>query len=113
MPRSESKDYYYRAEWEAAQETGAVTRVATAYSRDQARKCYVQHRIREARAEVVAMIEAGAHIMVAGSANQMPQGVQEEFEEALEAERGMTREQARAVVRQLQRKGRYLCEAWS
>ena len=46
--RSEQRDYYYRAFWEQCQHSGLLAQDAglvTAFSRDQDKKVYVQHRI--------------------------------------------------------------------
>lgn len=44
--RSESKDFYFRSEWEELTKAGKL-RLFTAFSRDQEEKVYVQHRVRE------------------------------------------------------------------
>ena len=48
--RNQQKDFYYGAFWEQCQQSGVLDKehgLVTAFSRDQARKVYVQHRIRE------------------------------------------------------------------
>lgn len=87
--------------------------LVTAFSRDQAAKVYVQHRIRERGGQVWAALQAGAWVYVAGSADKMPAAVQAAVEEAVAAGSGMTAEEAAAYVRRLELGGRYQVEAWS
>ena len=44
--RNEAKDFYYRQQWEDLVKDGRL-RLAAAFSRDQDRKVYVTHRLRE------------------------------------------------------------------
>jgi sulfite reductase alpha subunit-like flavoprotein len=60
--RHEAGDYLYRAEWGALEAEGllAAGGLVAAFSRDQASKVYVQHRIRERGAELWRLLEQGA-----------------------------------------------------
>ena len=58
--RNEQRDYYYRAFWEQCQRSGLLAQDAglvTAFSRDQDRKVYVQHRIDEHTAALWAALQ--------------------------------------------------------
>ena len=68
-------DFYYRDELEAWQQSGVLTRLDTAFSRDQENKIYVQDRMREAGAEFWAWLEEGAHVYVCGDATRMAKDV--------------------------------------
>ncbi len=57
-------DFLYRDEL-------APTRLTTAFSRDQAEKIYVQHRMLEQAGELFAWLEDGAHFYVCGDAKRM------------------------------------------
>ena len=51
--RNEGSDFYYRDLWEACQAAGVLAReggLVMAFSRDQPRKVYVSHRIRDTAA---------------------------------------------------------------
>jgi sulfite reductase (NADPH) flavoprotein alpha-component len=50
---------------------GLATRLTTAFSRDQAEKIYVQHRMLEHAGEFFAWLEDGAHLYVCGDAKRM------------------------------------------
>lgn len=68
-------DFYYRDELEQMQADGHLTRLTTAFSRDQQEKIYVQRRILEHSAEVWAWLEEGAHFYVCGDASRMAKDV--------------------------------------
>jgi sulfite reductase (NADPH) flavoprotein alpha-component len=55
---------------------GVLTRLDTAFSRDQAKKVYVQDRIQEHAAEVYAWLERGAYFYVCGDATRMAKDVE-------------------------------------
>ena len=55
---------------------GVLTRLDTAFSRDQGKKIYVQDRLRENAAEVYAWLERGAYFYVCGDATRMAKDVE-------------------------------------
>src|SRR5262249_12357421 len=54
-------DFLYREQLEAWHGDGLLTRLDTAFSRDQQDKVYVQHRMKENGRELWSWLEAGAH----------------------------------------------------
>src|SRR5207248_7890639 len=54
-------DFLYRDELEQMQRDRILTRLDTAFSRDQADKIYVQHRMLEQASLIFAWLEEGAH----------------------------------------------------
>ena len=50
--RNEGGDFLYREEWVQLQEAGALSSLVTASSRDQERKLYVTHRLRQNGAHI-------------------------------------------------------------
>lgn len=73
--RSAETDFLYRDELRAFQADGVLTRLETAFSRDQAEKVYVQHRMREHARELWSWLEDGAHVYVCGDATHMAKDV--------------------------------------
>ncbi|WP_082488436.1 sulfite reductase flavoprotein subunit alpha, partial [Microbacterium sp. Leaf159] len=67
----ESSDFIYREQLEAMVENGVLTRIETAFSRDQAQKVYVQDRMREDAAEIVRWLQDGAYFYVCGDGKRM------------------------------------------
>ena len=55
---------------------GLLTRLDTAFSRDQAQKVYVQDRMREHSAELFEWLERGAYFYVCGDATRMAKDVE-------------------------------------
>ena len=69
-------DYLYQDQFETMHKDGFLTRLDTAFSRDQAKKIYVQDRIQENCAEVYAWLERGAYFYVCGDATRMAKDVE-------------------------------------
>ena len=91
----------------AARATATLTRLDTAFSRDQAEKIYVQHRMLENAAELYAWLEAGAHFYVCGDASRMAKDVDVALHQVIERAGGKTAEQAAAYVQTLKAAKRY------
>jgi sulfite reductase (NADPH) flavoprotein alpha-component len=100
-------DFLYREHLETMQKAGILTRLDTAFSRDQTEKIYVQHRMLEAAAELYAWLEAGAHFYVCGDASRMAKDVDVALHQVVEKAGGKTAEQAAAYVQNLKATKRY------
>ncbi|TDR42432.1 sulfite reductase (NADPH) alpha subunit [Tahibacter aquaticus] len=100
-------DFLYQVEWQQALKKGSLHRLDLAFSRDQADKVYVQHRIREHGAELYRWLDGGAHLYVCGDATRMAKDVHEALIEVAVSHGGKSREDAQAYVNQLQQQGRY------
>jgi sulfite reductase (NADPH) flavoprotein alpha-component len=103
----EKCDFFYEDEFVAAQKCGALTRFDTAFSRDQAHKIYVQHRMLEHGKEIFAWLEEGAHFFVCGDAARMAKDVDSALLQIVEKEGGKTPEQAAEYVENLRQQKRY------
>lgn len=68
-------DFLYEEEFEAWQQSGLLTRLDLAFSRDQEEKIYVQDRMRENGAELWKWISEGAYFYVCGDAKRMAKDV--------------------------------------
>ncbi|WP_269716684.1 sulfite reductase subunit alpha [Caulobacter sp. NIBR2454] len=64
--RSAATDYFHQAEIEAWTNAGAIERLTLAFSRDQAERVYVQHRLAEAADDLRLWVASGAAIYVCG-----------------------------------------------
>ena len=73
--QSQSTEYYYSEQIEAWLENGNLFRYTTAWSRDQAEKIYVQHRMKEYGEEIWQWLSNGAHFYVCGDKNYMAKDV--------------------------------------
>ncbi|MBI3879942.1 MAG: sulfite reductase subunit alpha [Verrucomicrobia bacterium] len=100
-------DFLFREELEAMRGDGLLTRLDTAFSRDQAEKVYVQQRMTENAPELFAWIEAGAHFYVCGDASRMAKDVDAALHQVIQSAGGKTTEQAVEYVKRLQTEKRY------
>ena len=102
-----STDFLYREELESLQKSGLLTRLDTAFSRDQTEKIYVQTRMKEHAAELYAWLEAGAHFYVCGDTSRMAKDVDAALHEAIITAGKKTAEEAAAYVQALKTAKRY------
>jgi len=100
-------DFLYRDELEAWQAEGVLHRLDTAFSRDQADKIYVQHRMLEAAQELFEWLEQGACFYVCGDASRMAKDVDAALHKVVETAGGMSPEEAAAYVEELKKSKRY------
>ncbi len=101
-----ASDFLYQAEWLKARKDGRLARIDLAFSRDQAQKIYVQHRLREQGRELLAWLRGGAHLYVCG-AIQMGRDVHAALIDVFRTHGGLSAEDAEAELRTLQQQGRY------
>ncbi|EPY02450.1 assimilatory sulfite reductase (NADPH) flavoprotein subunit [Magnetospirillum fulvum] len=100
-------DFLYQTEWQRLVKTGLLTRMDVAFSRDQAEKVYVQHRLLEQAKDVFAWIEAGGHVYVCGDASTLAPAVEAALTRIVADHGGLGPEQAADYLKRLQREGRY------
>jgi sulfite reductase (NADPH) flavoprotein alpha-component len=103
----EKSDFYYREEFEQCLADGWLTRLDTAFSRDQAHKIYVQHRMLGAAAEVWSWLEEGAYFYVCGDAKRMAKDVDAALHQIVQQQGGLSVEEANAYVEKLKSDKRY------
>ena len=82
-------------------------RLDTAFSRDQAEKVYVQHRMLENGAEIWRWLAQGAYFYVCGDAARMAKDVDDALHRIVKVEGGKTDEEAAAFVGELKKAKRY------
>lgn len=99
-------DFYYRDQVQAWEASGHL-RLSTAFSRDQAEKIYVQHRLLEHGAELWQWLQAGAVVYVCGDAQRMARDVDSALRQVVAAHGGMDDAAAGAYVEALGRDKRY------
>ncbi len=100
-------DFLYGDEWEAWLAQGKLTRLDTAFSRDQILKLYVQDRMRENAAELWAWLRGGAHFYICGDAKRMAKDVDTALHDVISQQGGMTLPQATDYVKQMKKDKRY------
>ncbi len=110
--RNAATDFIYREELEAMQQSGLLTRLDLAFSRDQAEKIYVQDRMREHGAELFAWLEQGGYFFVCGDAYHMAKDVDKALHEVIAEHGKLTEQQAIAYVNQLKKDKRYVRDVY-
>ncbi len=100
------RDFLYQLDWQAHRKAGLLTRVSVAFSRDQADKRYVQHRIAEQGRDLWAWLAEGAHLYVCGS-TAMGRAVHEALLGVIAREAALDPESAALRLEDLRRAGRY------
>ncbi len=102
-----TQDFLYQVEWQKYVKSGLLSKIDLAFSRDQAKKIYVQDRLREQGAEVYTWLEQGAHVYVCGDANRMARDVQEALIDIIAQHGNTDREAAEEYLNELRRAKRY------
>jgi len=105
-------DFWYQEELEAWQRGGILHRLSTAFSRDQAEKIYVQHRMVEEGAELWRWLCDGACFYVCGDASQMAKDVDAALKQVVQTFGGMRADEASDWVAALAREKRYLRDVY-
>ncbi|MEH0394994.1 bifunctional nitrate reductase/sulfite reductase flavoprotein subunit alpha [Streptomyces sp. B21-088] len=100
-------DFYYREELDFLRRDGTLTRLDTAFSRDQRAKIYVQDRMREHGAQLWSWLQEGAHFYVCGDASRMAKDVDRALRDIAVAHGGLQEDAATAYVEQLAADERY------
>jgi sulfite reductase (NADPH) flavoprotein alpha-component len=99
-------EFFYEDEFTRWSADGRL-RLDTAFSRDQAQKVYVQHRMREQSRDIYAWLEDGAEFFVCGDKERMAADVEAELHAIVEREGGRTPEQAKEYVEAMRKSKRY------
>lgn len=105
--RNFTNDFLYQLEWQDYMESGDLTKIDVAFSRDQPEKIYVQHRLWERREELRGWLGEGAHLYVCGDEKGMAKDVDATLVKILaEAAKG-DEDAGRAKLKELTKAGRY------
>jgi sulfite reductase (NADPH) flavoprotein alpha-component len=105
-------DFLYQLEWQDALEDGALTRMDVAFSRDAPEKVYVQHRMWDARRDLVDWLDNGAYFYVCGDAKNMAKDVRKTLVRAFSDVKRLEPDAAEAAVRELEKSRRYLQDVY-
>ncbi|MEM9127467.1 MAG: sulfite reductase subunit alpha, partial [Pseudomonadota bacterium] len=107
-----SSDFIYEDEIGAFSSSGLLTRLDLAFSRDQAEKVYVQHRMIENGKDLYAQLQQGGYFYVCGDATRMAKDVDATLHQIIETHGGMTPDAAAEYVNRLKRDKRYVRDVY-
>jgi sulfite reductase (NADPH) flavoprotein alpha-component len=102
-----ASDFLYQDELEKYQQDGILTKLDAAFSRDTTQKVYVQTKMLEHSKELFEWLEKGAYFYVCGDKEYMAKDVNETLINVIENEGSMSREEAEAYLKDMQKQGRY------
>jgi sulfite reductase (NADPH) flavoprotein alpha-component len=101
------RDFPFEDELSAYCRDGLLTRLDTAFSRDQENKIYVQHCLLERARKLWSWLEDGAHLYVCGDARRMARDVETGLAYIVGKEGHMEPTAAKAYLARLTAQGRY------
>ena len=102
-----ASDFLYHDQIIEWVQKGHLTRLDTAFSRDQEEKIYVQTRMLQAASELWQWLEEGAHFYVCGDAKRMAKDVDDALHSIIQTAGGKTADEAAAYVTQMKKEKRY------
>ncbi|MFG1805227.1 molybdopterin-dependent oxidoreductase [Streptomyces sp. NPDC049040] len=105
-------DFYYEDDLTARLADGTLTRLDTAFSRDQRAKVYVQDRMRERGPLLWSWLQEGAHFYVCGDAARMAKDVDRALRDIAVTHGALSPEAATAYVKQLAADKRYVRDVY-
>ena len=100
-------DFYYQTEIQEWIASGVLSKLSTAFSRDQDLKIYVQDRIRDNALDFNKWLKNGASIYVCGQKNTMSLDVEQAIIEVIAQERKLSLVEAKQVLDELENQGKY------
>jgi sulfite reductase (NADPH) flavoprotein alpha-component len=105
-------DFCYQKELEGYLREGSLTRLDTAFSRDQRDKLYVQHRMLQHSHDLWSWLQEGAYFYVCGDASRMALDVDEALHRIAAQIGKLSEEEAARYVKKLAAEGRYLKDVY-
>lgn len=105
-------DFLYQTELQNWLETGVLTRLNVAFSRDQKEKIYVQHKMLKHGKELYEWLQNGAHLYVCGAKEPMSVDVEDTLMQIVQKHGNKTIEEAVQFVEQLKDESRYLKDVY-
>ena len=102
-----TQDFLYQVEWQSYLKSGALSKIDLAFSRDQAEKVYVQHKLKQNGAQVFEWLEQGAHFYICGDMQYMAKDVHQALVEIISEFGNKSEQDAEDYLKQLRINKRY------
>ena len=100
-------DFLYQTEMQQYVQTGILSKISLAFSRDQQEKIYVQHRMLENANDLYKWIDSGSHIYISGTKDPMSVDVEKAFLKIFQEQGKKSEEEAKSYLEELKKEGRY------
>lgn len=100
-------DFLYQTDLQGLKDTGVLTKLNTAFSRDQKEKVYVQHRMLQNAKELFEWIDKGAHFYICGAKDPMSYDVEKTLLGIIAAQKNISTEAAEEYLNAMKEAGRY------
>ena len=105
-------DFLYQSEWQSWLETGVLTNVSVAFSRDQKEKVYVQHKMQKHGQELFEWLDNGGYLYVCGAKDPMSTDVENALLEIIQVQGKKSEKEAIIYMDELREQGRYLKDVY-
>ncbi|CAN5522970.1 bifunctional nitrate reductase/sulfite reductase flavoprotein subunit alpha [soil metagenome] len=110
--RHRDENFYYREDLTDMVTDGLLNHLELAFSRDQKRRIYVQHKMIDRGAQLWRWLEDGAHFYVCGDATRMAKDVDTALTEIIRTHGGLSDERAHDYKRALVADKRYVRDVY-
>lgn len=100
-------DFLYQREWQGHLKSGLLSRLDLAFSRDQAEKIYVQHRMLEQGRNLFEWIDEGGSVYVCGDSSRMAPDVNDALLQIIAEQGGLSKPAAEEYLMNMQKDKRY------
>ncbi|KAK0722289.1 hypothetical protein B0T26DRAFT_642205 [Lasiosphaeria miniovina] len=112
--RKRSEDFLYEKEWEEAKQVlGDNFELVVAFSREGAKKVYVQHLLKQRAEEINDLLLKKAYFYVCGDAANMAREVNTVLGQILAEKRGISDSKAEEIVKNMRAANQYQEDVWS
>lgn len=105
-------DFLYQLEWQKLLKNGYLEKLDVAFSRDQEKKVYIQHKLNENQKEIFDWIEKGAYFYLCGDLKSMAKDVNKTLLDIIKTQGGISEEKAAEYFKKLKREKRFQADVY-